>query len=97
MSSKIFINGNFVNKDEATINVFDHGLLYGDGIYEGMRCYSDVVFKLDEHLYTGTLRQCKNYVCAPLWRIRVYQFTRGLFDGIFDCNITNTRRILITI
>lgn len=48
--SKIFINGTFVEKEKANINVFDHGLLYGDGIYEGIRSYSGLVFQLDEHL-----------------------------------------------
>jgi len=47
---KIYINGQFYNEDEAKISVFDHGLLYGDGIFEGIRLYDKCVFKLDEHL-----------------------------------------------
>jgi branched-chain amino acid aminotransferase len=46
----IYINGEFFDKDDARISVFDHGLLYGDGVFEGIRVYSNKVFKLDEHL-----------------------------------------------
>jgi branched-chain amino acid aminotransferase len=47
---KIYIDGNFYEKEDAKISVFDHGLLYGDGIFEGIRFYSGRVFQLDEHL-----------------------------------------------
>ncbi len=47
---KIYINGKYYDRDEAKISVFDHGFLYGDGIFEGIRVYEDNVFKLDEHL-----------------------------------------------
>ncbi len=47
---KIYLNGKFVNKEEATVSVFDHGLLYGDGIFEGIRAYNGRVFKLVEHI-----------------------------------------------
>jgi len=50
MSLKISINGQLVDKANATISVFDHGLLYGDGVFEGMRCYSGRVFRMAEHL-----------------------------------------------
>ncbi len=50
MSLKISINGQLVDQANATISVFDHGLLYGDGVFEGMRCYSGRVFKMNEHL-----------------------------------------------
>lgn len=46
----IYIDGDFLPSDEAKISVFDHGLLYGDGVFEGIRCYNGFVFKLDEHL-----------------------------------------------
>ncbi len=46
----VYVNGEFVPKDRATISVFDHGFLYGDGIFEGIRAYNGRVFKLDEHL-----------------------------------------------
>lgn len=47
---KIYISGNYVEEAEAKISVFDHGLLYGDGIFEGIRLYKGCLFKLDEHL-----------------------------------------------
>lgn len=47
---KIFLDGELVDKADAKISVFDHGLLYGDGIFEGIRLYDNNVFRLDEHL-----------------------------------------------
>ncbi len=46
----IYIDGEFLPKTEAKVSVFDHGLLYGDGVFEGIRSYNGRVFKLDEHL-----------------------------------------------
>lgn len=47
---KIYLNGEFVDKADAKVSVFDHGLLYGDGVFEGIRLYDGCVFKLEEHL-----------------------------------------------
>jgi branched-chain amino acid aminotransferase len=47
---KIYLDGKFVDQSEAKISVFDHGLLYGDGIFEGIRIYQGNVFRLEEHL-----------------------------------------------
>jgi branched-chain amino acid aminotransferase len=47
---KIYLNGKFVNKEEAKVSVFDHGFLYGDGAFEGIRSYNGVVFRLNEHI-----------------------------------------------
>jgi branched-chain amino acid aminotransferase len=49
-SLRIYIDGSFHPSEQAKISVFDHGLLYGDGIFEGIRFYNDRVFKLEEHL-----------------------------------------------
>ncbi|MFO7263192.1 MAG: branched-chain-amino-acid transaminase [Bacillaceae bacterium G1] len=46
----IYLNGEFVRREEAKVSVFDHGFLYGDGIFEGIRCYEGNVFRLDDHL-----------------------------------------------
>ena len=46
----IYIDGEFLPQAEAKVSVFDHGLLYGDGVFEGIRSYNGRVFKLDEHL-----------------------------------------------
>lgn len=50
MKPLIYINGKFYPKDEAKISVFDHGFLYGDGVFEGIRIYYGGIFKLEEHL-----------------------------------------------
>ncbi len=47
---KVYINGRFYDKKDAKISVFDHGLLYGDGVFEGIRSYNRLVFKLKEHV-----------------------------------------------
>ena len=47
---EVYIDGKFYPKAEAKISVFDHGFLYGDGIFEGIRLYKGCVFRLDEHL-----------------------------------------------
>lgn len=47
---KVYIDGKYYNEREARISVFDHGLLYGDGIFEGIRAYNGRVFKLKEHI-----------------------------------------------
>jgi len=47
---KIYLDGKFVDEAEAKVSVFDHGLLYGDGVFEGIRLYDGNVFRLAEHL-----------------------------------------------
>jgi len=47
---KIYIDGRFVSDKEAKISVFDHGFLYGDGVFEGIRVYGGRIFKLREHI-----------------------------------------------
>ncbi len=47
---KVYINGKFFEKHEAKVSVFDHGFLYGDGAFEGIRAYNRLVFKLSEHI-----------------------------------------------
>ena len=47
---KIYLDGKLLNNNQAKISVFDHGLLYGDGVFEGIRAYNGRVFKLSEHL-----------------------------------------------
>lgn len=50
MGLKIYLDGEYVSKEKAKISVFDHGFLYGDGVFEGIRAYRGRVFRLDEHL-----------------------------------------------
>jgi len=56
MKNKVWINNRFVDADKAKVSVFDRGFMYGDGVFETMRSYAGVAFKLDEHidrLYTS--------------------------------------------
>ncbi|HEX9780408.1 MAG TPA: branched-chain-amino-acid transaminase [bacterium] len=47
---KVYLNGKFVHHSKASVSVFDHGLLYGDGVFEGIRSYGGRVFKLEAHI-----------------------------------------------
>jgi branched-chain amino acid aminotransferase len=47
---KVYVTGQLYDKDDAKISVYDHGLLYGDGVFEGMRSYGGKVFRLEQHL-----------------------------------------------
>ncbi len=46
----IYIDGKYLPEDQAKISVFDHGFLYGDGVFEGIRAYNGKVFRLKEHI-----------------------------------------------
>src|SRR3954467_6956000 len=50
MSRQVYIAGRFVSQEDAKISVLDHGLLYGDGVFEGLRSYGGKVFRLKEHI-----------------------------------------------
>ena len=50
MPLKIWLDGKLVDKDSAKISVYDHGLLYGDGVFEGIRVYSGKIFECEAHL-----------------------------------------------
>src|SRR3954452_15915846 len=50
MSLKIYISGKLYDKADAKISVYDHGLLYGDGVFEGIRAYSGRIFRLTKHV-----------------------------------------------
>ena len=50
MALKIWLNGKLVDEADAKISVFDHGLLYGDGVFEGIRIYSGKIFELEAHI-----------------------------------------------
>ena len=46
----VYLDGKYVDSADAKVSVFDHGLLYGDGVFEGIRIYQGNVFRLEEHL-----------------------------------------------
>jgi branched-chain amino acid aminotransferase len=50
MATVVYVNGQFVDAENAAISVWDHGFLYGDGVFEGIRAYNGRVFRLDQHL-----------------------------------------------
>src|SRR5438132_13906545 len=50
MPLKIYISGKYYDKENAKVSVYDHGFLYGDGVFEGMRSYGGKVFRLKQHL-----------------------------------------------
>lgn len=50
METVVYMNGEFVPRSEAKVSVYDHGLLYGDGVFEGIRAYNGRVFKLERHV-----------------------------------------------
>ncbi|MFH1776528.1 MAG: branched-chain-amino-acid transaminase [Candidatus Omnitrophota bacterium] len=50
MGLKVYVDGKYYEQDQARVSVFDHGLLYGDGVFEGIRSYNGLVFKLEEHI-----------------------------------------------
>src|SRR5262245_62568948 len=68
MDGLVYVNGGFRPAGEASVSVFDHGLLYGDGIFEGIRAYNGRVFKLERHidrLYASALAICLELPHSP--------------------------------
>jgi len=57
---KVYIDGKFCNERDAKISVFDHGLLYGDGIFEGIRAYNSRIFRLKEQTKRGEMAMKHN-------------------------------------
>ena len=68
---KIYLNGKFVDESEAKVSVFDHGLLYGDGVFEGIRLYDGNVFRLDQHLERLELSAKAILLDLPLTRAQL--------------------------
>jgi len=64
MAATIWIDGEWHTKDTGKVSVFDHGLLYGDGVFEGIRVYAGKVFKLPEHL--DRLYECAHAVLLTI-------------------------------
>lgn len=67
MSMQVYVNGAFVAESEAKVSVFDHGFLYGDGVFEGIRAYAGKIFKCEEHidrLYDSAVAICLTPPCT---------------------------------
>jgi branched-chain amino acid aminotransferase len=75
MSQKVYITGKLVSKEEATINVYDHGLLYGDGVFEGIRVYGGKVFLHEEHI-------ARLYESALAIRLPIPMSTSEMIDAV---------------
>ena len=91
---KIYIDGTFYPEAEAKVSVFDHGLLYGDGVFEGIRFYKDAVFKLPGHierLYDSAKAICLTIPLTPQEMTDALLETvrqNGLHDGYIRLIVT---------
>lgn len=79
MPGLVSINGKLVPAAEATVSVFDHGLLYGDGVFEGLRIYSGKVFRLEEHLVR--LYESARAICLEI-PISIEQMTAATNEAV---------------
>src|SRR5712691_6779077 len=92
--SMIFIDGKFYSKANAKISVFDHGLLYGDGIFEGIRFYNGRVFRLEEHL--ARLWDSARSICLEI-PMSMREMTDALLETIRQNNLREGYiRLLVT-
>ena len=82
MSPKVYINGKLYDKDDAKISVYDHGLLYGDGVFEGIRSYGGKAFRLEAHLE-------RLYDSARAIRLEIPMTQAELAQAIVDTLGTN--------
>lgn len=91
---KIYLDGRFVDEADAKVSVFDHGLLYGDGVFEGIRLYGGNVFRLDEHLERFEYSAKAILLDMPLtraqWSEAICETCRvnGLRDGYIRAVVT---------
>lgn len=91
---KVYLDGEFVEKEDAKISVFDHGLLYGDGIFEGIRVYKNCVYRLDEHLERLEYSAKAILMDLPLSRAEISEVVcescrvNGISDGYIRLLVT---------
>ena len=91
---KIYLDGQYVDSADAKVSVFDHGLLYGDGVFEGIRLYSGNVFRLEEHLERLEYSARAIMLKLPLSRAELREATcetcrqNGLKDGYIRLVVT---------
>ncbi len=79
---KVYINGKYYDENEAKVSVFDHGFMYGDGIFEGIRLYNKNVFKLQNHM--DRLFRSAKAICLDLpWT------KQEIMDAVCDACRTN--------
>lgn len=94
MGTKVYINGEFVEKEQAKISVFDHGLLYGDGVFEGIRAYGGRPFELEEHLERLWESACTLMLAIPISQEEMADAIRRALkvNGLSDAYI----RVIVT-
>jgi len=91
---KIYIDGKFYSEADAKISVFDHGLLYGDGIFEGIRFYDGRVFRLEEHL--ERLWDSAHSICLEV-PLSMHEMTEALLETIRQNDLRDGYiRLLVT-
>jgi branched-chain amino acid aminotransferase len=91
---KVYLDGRFVDEADAKVSVFDHGLLYGDGVFEGIRLYGGNVFRLDEHIerfeYSAKAILLEMPLTRKQWSDAICETCRvnGLRDGYIRAVVT---------
>ena len=94
MSRVVYLNGELVPEEDARVSVYDHGLLYGDGAFEGIRVYSGKVFKLREHIVRLYRSAHAMMINLPITEEEMEQAiltalrTNGVMDGYVRITIT---------
>lgn len=86
MSRQIYINGSFFPQEEAKISVFDHGLLYGDGVFEGLRSYVGKVFRLEQHV--RRLYESARAICLEI-PLSQEQMCKAINDSVKKNGLTD--------
>jgi len=79
MSRLVYLNGHFVEHENAKVHVYDHGFLYGDGVFEGLRIYGGKVFKLHEHLVR--LYESAAHICLQI-PLTIEEMTKAVIDSV---------------
>ncbi len=83
---KVWVNGKLVDKQDARLSVFDHGTLYGDGVFEGIRCYNGRIFQCEAHI-------SRLFTSAGSIRLNIPYDRQQIIDAMYETlranNITN--------
>ena len=86
MGLKIWLDGKLVEKEDAKVSVFDHGLLYGDGVFEGIRVYDNRIFECEAHIK-------RLFESARAIRLKIQynpdELSQAMYDTIKANNIIN--------
>jgi branched-chain amino acid aminotransferase len=90
----VYIDGKYYPKSEAKVSVYDHGLLYGDGVFEGIRAYNGIVFKLKEHIDRLYRSAHPIFLKIPLTKA---ELTEALLETLRKNNLTDAYiRLVVT-